>query len=425
MMLYQKPATTKKITITGILIWLIAALFFLYEFFSRTFIGTIANEVMSSFSLSAFQLSMIGSIYYLAYACMQVPVGLIIDRWGVKRPLILATLICTLGIYLFGNSSSYGALLFSRFLMGFGSSFAFVSLLVLALNWFPKRNFGFFSGATQILGAIGPMLAGAPLVALLKMTNDNWRTVMWFVVIVGIILTAMIFLFVKDHPKHFHHFNVKKKPEPTLYNLKRLFQNQQVPWIAYYAFCSYASISLLGAIWGTYYLQTHGLSRDAAAVITSFIWAGLAIGSPLVGFISDKLHNRKKPLYYCAIGGFIVTLAIIYWPTNSKITFSILYFALGFIGAGQTLSFTIMSEHVCQNLRATAMGLNNTSVMLGGTIIPPLIGLIVEHMSHHAVRYGPDHTIYKESSFTIAFLIMPLLYLIGALIARYKIEEAE
>lgn len=411
----------RKITLLGLLIWSLAALFFLYELFLRTFIGTIASNIISTIHLSAEQLSLVGAAYYLAYSFMQIPVGLLIDRFGIRRLLFLAVLFCASGVFLFAYSHSFWLLFLSRFMMGLGSSFAFVSLLILALNWFPRRNFGFFSGSTQILGAIGPILAGFPLILLLNLTHNNWRLIVSGVAISGLILAVLIAVFVRDFPKGGHAVNKHQIRRPLFEMLKALFTNKQAMWIAVYAYTIWASIALLGALWGTYYLETRGMTRDVAAEVTSVIWLGLAIGSPVIGIISDRIRRRKMPLVLCTLGGVIVSLLIIFVPGHNYWIFSALFFALGFIAGGQTLSFVILAEHVPIFLRATAMGFNNTAVTLGGVTVPPIVGLIVEWMPK--VSHVHTTLTYSQRGFTYALLVMPILLIIGTLVAWFKLKE--
>ena len=399
--------SSKKITARGLSVWSIAALFFLYEFFSRTFIGTLATHLMHTFSLTPLALSLLGSAYYLAYALMQVPVGLLVDSLGVKKTLSVAVLVCTLGLLLFAHAHSFDVLLLGRVAMGLGSSFAFVSLLILALNWFPKQHFGFFAGATQILGAAGPMMAGAPLVLLLHHAHGNWRSVLDLVVALGVFLFLLIVFFVRNHPTTTHVIKNKAKQIPTLRNLSQLLNNSTVWSIACYAFCTYAAISVLGAILGTYFLQRHGLSRDTAANLTSFLWLGLGIGSPIVGYLSDRWHARRQLMILCALLGLITICFILLWPGQQPSVFAGLYFILGVSGSAQTLSFAALAQCVKGNQRATAMGLNNTAVMLGGSLVPPIIGSIMSTYPNHLA---------------LSFISLPLLYLIGLYIAYKKLH---
>lgn len=174
-----------KITFLGTFIWLIAAAFFMYEFFLRTFVGSLAHQIIPQLHLDLETFAIIGSAYYLAYALMQVPTGLLIDRFGVKKIMIIATATCAVSGILFSLSDGFFMAFISRVLMGIGSSFAFICLLVIAYNCFPKKNFGFFAGASQFFGTMGPILAGGPLVYILSKHHGDWRTLIFSVGIFG------------------------------------------------------------------------------------------------------------------------------------------------------------------------------------------------------------------------------------------------
>ena len=95
--------TEQKIRLIGLFIWVIAALFFLYEFFLRTFVGSIAEQLISSLKLNIDQFTILGSAYYLAYGIMQIPVGVLVDKFGVKKIMVFATLTCALATFLFAH----------------------------------------------------------------------------------------------------------------------------------------------------------------------------------------------------------------------------------------------------------------------------------------------------------------------------------
>ena len=135
---------TEKITILGSFIWLVATLFFLYEFFLRTFVGTLAYQIISELHLSLEEFSLLGTAYFISYSLMQIPVGILCEKFGVKKIAVIAAFICALSIFLFANSTTFEMAFFSRLIMGFGSSFAFICLLVVTLDCFPRKYFGFF-----------------------------------------------------------------------------------------------------------------------------------------------------------------------------------------------------------------------------------------------------------------------------------------
>ena len=128
-----------KLSLLGFIIWFLAALFFLYEFFLRTFVGSLAPQIIPDLHLNAETFALLGSAYYIAYGAMQVPVGILADKFGVKKIMIFATLLCAVATYLFANSTSFGLAFITRMMMGLGSSFAFVCLLVILERYVSKK----------------------------------------------------------------------------------------------------------------------------------------------------------------------------------------------------------------------------------------------------------------------------------------------
>ncbi len=410
-----------QITKLGIFIWLLAAAFYLYEFFLRTFIGSVIPEITKALHLDTEQLSIIGSAYYFTYGLMQIPVGMLIDRYGARLLLTIATIICVIGVFLFAIAQSFYLGIVGRLCMGLGSSFGFIALLVLALNWFPRKHFGFMAGLTQLLGALGPILAGAPLVLLLYASHDNWRLVLSAIGILGLVIAVLIGLFVRNKPKRFKYQTIfLQLPESLWKRLICLLKDLQAWWIVIYAALNYLAIALLGAVWGTAYLQARGMTHSAAAFVASMIWLGLAIGAPTIGFISDRMKRRKSIMTLCAALGIIIILAIIYCPGKSKELFAILFFGLGIAGSGQSLSFALMSEHVATNLHATALGFNNSLMMFSATFIIPLISLLIQFSIHHHVTTG---IIYQQKDFTLSLLTLAGLYACGLFIAVFALKE--
>ncbi len=123
--------TNISFTVKGTFIWLICAAFFLYEFLLRTVIGTFQHPIMYDLELTTFQFAILSSTVYLfIYAVMQIPVGLLVDRIGLKKSLLIGASICALSSIGFGLSYGYTTAIFFRFLTGLGSSFGFICLLI-------------------------------------------------------------------------------------------------------------------------------------------------------------------------------------------------------------------------------------------------------------------------------------------------------
>ena len=407
----------KAFSIVGIFIWGLACLYYFYEFFLRVFLSTIATDVMQELDLQAEEFAMLGSAYYLTYGIMQTPVGILVDKYGVRLLLSIACFICNLGVFGFVVSYSFWPALISRFLIGFGSSFAFVALLALALNWFPRKHFGMLTGLTMLLGAVGPFLAGAPLSYLLEHVNNNWRLVLSVIGVFGVLLNLLLILFIRTTPKgHKQQIIFLSKTEPLWARIKELIKNTQVWWIVIYAGAIYATLPLLGAFWGTTYLQTKGFDRSTAAFITSMMWLGLAFTSLAAGKFSDSLKRRKVPLFFTAFLGILVTTVLLYSETNSIALLSILFFLIGSSASGQSVSFATITEHVPKKLSATAIGLNNTFIMFSGSIIPPIASYLIQSAAGDTIHF-------TEQNFEVGLSIMPILFTIALLVALIGIKE--
>ena len=270
---------TEKITILGSFIWLVATLFFLYEFFLRTFVGTLAYQIISELHLSLEEFSLLGTAYFISYSLMQIPVGILCEKFGVKKIAVIAAFICALSIFLFANSTTFEMAFFSRLIMGFGSSFAFICLLVVTLDCFPRKYFGFFAGATQLIGTAGPLLAAGPLMSFMVNMNESWRGMGFQKGYVGIVIAILMIFFLKKRPlqKEKKVVFLKKNTEPIKKQVKNLLKNRQALFIAFYSAFVYVSIVIFAAVWGTDYLQVLGFSQTNAAHIISIAWIGYSL----------------------------------------------------------------------------------------------------------------------------------------------------
>ncbi|PIQ42511.1 MAG: MFS transporter [Gammaproteobacteria bacterium CG11_big_fil_rev_8_21_14_0_20_46_22] len=412
-------AIQQRITILGLWVWFIAALFFLYEFFLRTFVGSIAHQVIADLHLTIEQFTLIGSAYYFAYAAMQMPVGVLADKFGVKLNMIVATLACAAATFLFAHSTGFASAVLGRVLMGLGSSFAFVCLLVIASNWFPRQYFAFFAGASQFIGTMGPVLAGGPLITWLVDTHTNWRIALSGIALFGLVLSILSLLFVKDKPK-----GAKKrllflsKTEPILFRLKHLFKTPQTWVVALYSATNYVSIAAIAAVWGTDFLQAKGLPQQSAAYMISIAWIAYAIGCPGFGFLSDLSRRRKPYFILCALLGLMSTLLIIYAPIHAMWQYEALFFMLGLAATGQNLGFAAIAEHNAPDVKASALGLNNGVIVLLGAILPLLIGAVITHVSHGG---NADHLSVLDFQYGLAFL--PLMYVIALVLSLFFFKE--
>lgn len=413
----SNPQDDVKVSIFSIIIWSVGALFFLYEFFLRTFIGTLGHQIIPALHLTPTRFAEIGAAYYVAYGVLQVPVGIILDRFGIKLVMTLAACLCGVATFLFAHSQDFILAFLARALMGVGSAFAFVSLLMIVATWFPRKNFAMMAGMSQFVGTMGPMLAGGPLVAAMHSFHSTWRVTLSVIALFGVFLGVLIFFVVKTKPRSADNI-IWLTPSKSIWKeVKGLLTNKQAWLIAGYSVGVYVSIELLGAVWGTEYLQVRGLSQGMAASMISTAWLGYAIGCPLVGAISDYMHRRKPLLILCALIGVLSTTLIVYLPVINQIVYFGAFFLLGVAASGQNVGFAAIAEQVDESTKAAALGLNNGAMILSAAIVPMMVGEIVSLLS------GPHVTHFQPHVFVIALSVMPVLMLMAVILAILFVKE--
>lgn len=145
------------------LVCMLGALFYCYEYYLRIAPSVMTADLMRAFAISAAALGNLTAFYYYAYTPMQLPVGILMDRYGPRRLLVIAVLCCALGSYLFTQTSHIGIAQLGRFLVGFGSAFAFVGVLKLSALWLAPERFAFMSGFATTLGMLGAVIGDISL----------------------------------------------------------------------------------------------------------------------------------------------------------------------------------------------------------------------------------------------------------------------
>lgn len=414
----QSQKVHNKTYLIGSVIWLLAGCFFLYEFFIRAFMGSVADPLQASLSLSPAAFGLVASAYYMAYSPMQIPVGILMDRFGARILLTCGALFCAIGTLIFSQAHTFHEAWTSRFLMGLGSSVGFISVLTVSFNWFPRRFSGFFTGMTQVLGTIGPILSGAPLAYWLLATNNNWRLILEYVGTIGILLTILLAFIVRNSPKDQSNTPFEAPSNKTLLQkLKVLAKIKEARRVALYAFCIYGAVPLIGESFGTPFLQARGFSLTEATGMIASLWLGLGLGSPIVGLLSDAIRRRKMILSLTALLGVVASFLFVFTTSPSMTYFSVLLFLIGLATGGQTLSFAVMVENVPHYVKGTAMGFNNFAVMLGGMLSQLVAGFILnsfwtggsENITALPIHAYQTALVLAAVFFALAFLVCFLL----------------
>ncbi|HAF87518.1 MAG TPA: MFS transporter, partial [Legionellales bacterium] len=404
----------------GCLVCAIGAFFYCYEFVLRIIPGALQSELSAAFGhISAYTFGQLSAFYYFAYSPMQLPVGMLMDRFGPRRLLTFACCCCAMGSWLFMDTSSISMASSGRFLVGFGSSFAFVGVLSLAMRWLPKRYFSLVAGLITTLGMVGLVFGEVKITYLVVALG--WRYVLWLMVVIGMFLTVIIFLVTRDSPTG--HI-IKKQPLADFFNKVWCVLTSGDVWlIGLIGACLYTSLSVFGELWGKIYLeQAHHLSKIAAAHAISAMFLGWAVGAPIAGFLSDVTGKRVFPLVMGAILSCICISIILYYPGLPVFWLNSLLFLYGVFSATEIIVFIMAKENTGAELTGTVFAAVNMIVTLGGVVFQPLVGKLLDTFGdNRIVNY--EH-IYSIVDYQLALSILPISLLFIPLLAFF-VKDAE
>lgn len=401
-----------------LMMFLVATLFYLYEFVLRVAPTSIFDYLMQDFQIDASALGGLSSIYFFSYALLQLPIGALTDRFGPKRLLTFAILLCAVSTLIFAVTTSYFWVCIARLFIGAGSAFAFISCMKINTVWFHPRLFPMLTGITLTIGTLGGAIGEVPISFALDFLS--WRDLMWGLGWVGVILAVFAWLCIKDKNDNGHH---EAYHEVYVWrSFKEVIRSKQNWLVALYGFMVTAPTDAFAGMWGIPYLvQARGFEREIAASVCSAIFVGLAVGSPIFGMLGNQMKSRRLPAFLGSLGALLSCLGIIYAPTLTPMWAAALFFLFGFFSS-YVLAFVIIRDIMPPKLVGTAVGFVNMASMLGSFLLMYLIGVFLDCLWAGDMVNGIHF--YDRQAYQYALLGIPLCYLVNLFVLLPLIHES-
>lgn len=382
-------------------VWATGALFFFYAFFHRVTPNVMGNDLMRDFAVGGALLGTLSAFYFYPYTALQIPLGMMLDRWGARRVLALAALVCTAGTLLFASAEALTTAYVGRAMIGAGSAFAWIGTLTLISIWFPPKRFALVAGLTAMIGMTGAVGGLAPLAALIE--RFGWRESMIAASVYGAVLAAGFWWIVRN-PDPGQHESASKPVKASIWtDLGHLTAMPQIWLNAMVVAMGSVPLLTFASLWGVPYLvSVYGMTRTAAAGSLSLILVGWAVGAPLIGWISDRVRRRKPPLLIGAIVASAAILGINYIPGLDVQLVNGLLFLHGFAGASVVVSYAAGREHAGPAISGTSMGFINMWTMGTSALLQPFIGWLLDLNWDGRTEAGAR--IYSPAAYDVAFL---------------------
>lgn len=417
-----------KILPQAFLAWLGAALFFLYQYILRVAPGLVEPELRGAFVMTANDFATLGSYFMIIYAIAQIPCGILVDRIGVKKVILVSLVMCLVGNGLLIIGHTLWEAQLSRILMGLGSACAYVSCLKVASDNFPGSLRGLFMGAALTIGLFGPLLSEAPLVKLIEVTG--WKYAFTVLSVSGVVLWFLLLL---GMPRNEGDKNVTLNWQEIKAGIFQVFHNRPIFAYAIMTTCFYAPLSVIADLWGVSFLMTHfNLVRVEAANVTMQIYVGAAVSSLLVPWLCEKYKSYNLAIVISWLGILLGLVALLYGGNLPVFLLITVLVFIGIVTSSEILCFGAASHYTNPQTSGTTLGVINTFSVVGSAIMMQLVGYLLDFNwkgqvdSNNLRIYASEDYIFALTSLVIFVVLCGLfayiLFRSGERLHQYKIS---
>jgi MFS family permease len=396
---------------TAAIAWLIAAVYYFYQYMLRSAPAVMMPELQDAFGLGALGVASMVGLFYYGYSPFSLVAGVAMDRLGPRRVVPIGAGAVGVGALMFatglGEVASVG-----RFVQGAGGVFALIGAAYIATQNFPASRAATLIGATQMFGMAGGS-AGQFLVGPMIAAGTPWNAFWIGMGVIGLVIAVLLYVLLPSRAAPARvAAKAAARPEAgpqddwlrgAARGLGVVFRNPQSLLCGIIAGLLFIPTTILDMTWGVRYLQdAQGFDYATAVMRSASVPFGWIIGCPLLGFISDRL-GRRKPVI---VAGALVLLGCVAWilygPTDVLPPY-VLGLATGVASGAAMLPYTVIKEANPANLGGTATGVVNFLNFTFSALLGPVFGWLLQRVGEGA----PLELAHYQLTF------QPMLYGVG------------
>lgn len=401
---------TNQLTSSSVKSWIVfgvSAVLVCYVIAQMALLNSLSSHLIAKFNLNAAQLSHISTAYLYACIIAVIPAGYLIDKLGIRKPSLFSIGINIIGLYLLFTATHFSELWLSRFLCGLGNSIAILAPLRIASTQFSSKLQAICKGLTFTAAMLGGALAQGPFIFLSN--HFSIHSLLYGDLLLGIFILALVFIFTFE-PKNIQKQLSTANENSLITNFLCIAKNSRNWFCGIYTGIANLAFFILGALWGNLYLQqAHGVDESIAAHISSLVFYGTIIGSPLLGWASNLLKNRLLLMKVC--GAISATcLALLIYTTSSIYVTALLFFLLGIANGGQLLGYIVIAESNDPNVESIASGFVSLLINIFGALFQLGFGWLIQSqwnglIKNNAAWYSIENYHYALTAMLFMFLI--------------------
>ena len=393
-----------KVPINVWVMWFLASIFYAYQYMLRVLPNIIMPDLMAKFHIDAAVFGQFSGLYYLGYAGMHIPIGLMLDRLGPRIVMTVSILCTVLGLLplIFSDVWIYPSL--GRILIGAGSSGAILGVFKIIRMGFPESYFTRILGVSVTIGLLGAIYGGQPVQYLLH--SWGWEMTLKMIAVAGLVLATAIYFALPAREA------LPENQSNIWSDLKTLSLQGKVFLVCILGGLMVGPLEGFADAWGTSFLKTvYDLTDGAAAGIPSFIFIGMCFGAPLIGYLAEKLGSYFVTILACAV---LMAAAFVYLlfghPPASML--SMLFTAVGVLCAYQIIVIYKATTYVPERLAAVTNALANMIIMSFGYFFHATIGGMMTFL--WTGEMVADRPWYSPQVYAYSLSVIPVTLVVAA-----------
>jgi sugar phosphate permease len=360
-------------------VWAVALAAYLLAIFHRSSLAVAGLDASERFGISAAQLATFTMLQLLVYAGMQIPVGLLVDRFGPRAIILTGAVVLAVSQAGFALAESYGAALFARVFVGMGDAMTWICLLRLVASWFPGRRVPLITALSGTLGQLGAIGAAAPMTWALG--HLGWTQAYLIAAGVSVVAAVAVAVVVHDAPTDRRLRGPRMNPATIRASLAASWSQPGTRLGFWMHFVTQFSATAMTLLWGFPFLvKGEGLSEGQASLLLSLVVVAVMYSGPTIGWFIGRHPWHRSTTVLVIVWAIVATWSVVLaWPGHAPFwLLVVLTQVIGIGGPASMIGFDLARTSNPADRLASANGIINQAGFSASLTVVIAIGLVLD-----------------------------------------------
>jgi len=386
----------------------------------RVAMSVVADALTFELGLDSVALGFMSSGFFISYALTQPVMGILCDKVSPERVSAGALIVAAFGTFLFAGAKGFAPAFCGRVMMGVGLAAGLIPGMKFIAVMFPPEVFSTYNALFAAIGNTGALVGAAPLAWLTA--KAGWRPVFRGLAFAAVLLSGLCWLFTSR-------YSTRKVPDSGSRHgsasYSDVIRNCNLQLLALFMFARFGSQAAFQGLWGVPYISSvYGVNSTLAAAAVSMIATGYVISAPFMGRLADALAARGMGLFIARRRLLIATTLcyVVAWMpivlAKGLLSFRaicVLLFIMGVCLSSSSLVFGIAKDLLPSKVSGFATGLVNIMAILGGAVMPPLVGWFIKLLAAEGLQGGAMYSRALAPCLIAAALALSLMLMVRKL----------